>query len=55
MSVLDFLAGFVSGACSAMGVGGDEVYNALRVSLGRYTTGEDIDAFVEAAKKVLHW
>ena len=39
----------------AMGVTGDEVYNALRVSLGRYTTASDIDAFAEAAKKVLNW
>ena len=39
----------------AMGIGGDEVYNALRVSLGRYTTEADIDAFAQAAQKVLNW
>lgn len=39
----------------AMGINGDEAYNALRVSLGRYTTEEDIDAFARAAEKVLNW
>lgn len=39
----------------AMGIAGDEVYNALRVSMGRYTTESDIDAFVAAAQKVANW
>lgn len=39
----------------AMGVAGDEAYNALRVSMGRYTTEGDIDAFARAAEKVLNW
>lgn len=39
----------------AMGVTGDAAYNALRISLGRYTAESDIDALVEAAAKVLDW
>lgn len=39
----------------AMGVPADQAYNALRVSMGRYTTEEDIAAFKEALQKVLHW
>ena len=39
----------------AMGITGDESYNALRVSMGRYTTEADIAAFEKALKKVLNW
>ena len=39
----------------AMGITGDEAYNALRVSMGRYTTRADIEAFLDALKKVLNW
>lgn len=39
----------------AMGVTGDESYNALRISMGRYTTDADIAAFEKALKKVLNW
>ena len=38
-----------------MGVTGDESYNALRISMGRYTTDADIAAFEKALKKVLNW
>ncbi|WP_302962811.1 cysteine desulfurase family protein [uncultured Adlercreutzia sp.] len=39
----------------AMGITGDASYNALRVSMGRYTTQADVRAFVDAARKVLSW
>lgn len=39
----------------AMGITGDESYNALRVSMGRYTTEADIEAFEKALKRVLNW
>ncbi len=39
----------------AMGISGDEAYNALRVSMGRYTTEADIEAFKEALNNVLNW
>lgn len=39
----------------AMGVAGDESYNALRISMGRYTTEADIEAFEKALGKVLNW
>ncbi len=39
----------------AMGITGDEAYNALRVSMGRYTTDDDIARFTEALRKVLAW
>lgn len=39
----------------AMGIHGDEAYNALRVSMGLYTTRDDIDAFLRALDKVLNW
>ena len=39
----------------AMGVTGDTSYNALRISMGRYTTEADIAAFEKALKKVLNW
>lgn len=34
----------------AMGVSPDKAYGALRVSLGRYTTAEQLDAFVDALR-----
>ena len=39
----------------AMGITGDTSYNALRISMGRYTTEVDIAAFEKALKKVLNW
>ena len=39
----------------AMGITGDESYNALRISMGRYTTDADIAAFEKALNKVLNW
>ena len=39
----------------AMGITGDTSYNALRISMGRYTTEADIAAFEKALKKVLNW
>ena len=33
-----------------MGITGDESYNALRISMGRYTTDADIAAFEKAFK-----
>ena len=38
-----------------MGITGDESYNALRISMGRYTTDADIAAFEKALNKVLNW
>ena len=39
----------------AMGITGDTSYNALRISMGRYTTDADIAAFEKALNKVLNW
>ena len=39
----------------AMGISGDIAFNALRISMGRYTTEADIDALAKAARKVLNW
>ena len=39
----------------ALGIEADRAHGALRVSLGRYTTEADIDAFVEATAKSLAW
>lgn len=39
----------------AMGVSADDAQGALRISMGRFTTEEDVQRFVEAARKVLEW
>ena len=39
----------------AMGVQGDAAYGALRISMGRYTTEEDVEAFLAAVPRVLEW
>lgn len=65
---LDSLGFAVSGgsACSshslapshvlkALGVSDDKALGALRVSMGRYTTEEDIKAFVQALQKAMNW
>lgn len=65
---LDSLGFAVSGgsACSshsleashvlkALGVSDDKAHGALRISMGRYTTSHDVQAFVEAFQKALHW
>lgn len=64
----DSLGFAVSGgsACSSMsldpshvltsiGINADDALCALRVSMGRYTTTEDIDAFIDALAKVIDW
>ena len=64
----DSLGFAVSGgsACSSMslnpshvltsiGIDGDSALCALRVSMGRYTTEEDIDSFITAIDKVINW
>ena len=38
----------------AMGISADKAYGALRLSLGRYTTREHIDAFLEAFAHCIH-
>ena len=39
----------------AMGISADRAFGALRVSMGRYTTQQDIEAFLAALKKCLDW
>jgi cysteine desulfurase len=39
----------------AMGIAGDEAFNALRISMGTYTTEANIDALVAAFHEVLAW
>lgn len=39
----------------AMGVSADDAQGALRISMGRFTTEEDVRRFAEAAQKVLEW
>ena len=39
----------------AMSVSADRAYGALRISMGRYTTSNDIEAFVVALKSCLNW
>ena len=65
---LDMLGFCVSGgsACSstslepshvlrAIGVSADDALGSLRVSIGRYTTEADVDAFVKAFDQALDW
>ena len=65
---LDALGFAVSGgsACSshslepshvlkALGIPDDKAHGALRVSMGRYTTAEDVRAFMEALQKAMIW
>ena len=65
---LDMLGFGVSGgsACSslslepshvlkAMGISTDRAREALRISMGRYTTEQDVRNFVEAIKKTCDW
>lgn len=42
-----------SGVLRSIGITGDEIYGALRVSLGRLTTEGDIERFIEALAKVV--
>ena len=37
-----------SSVLRAIGINGDEIYGALRVSIGRYTTEEDVERFIVA-------
>ncbi len=39
----------------SIGVTGDEAYGALRISMGRYTTREDIEGFLRAFDEALDW
>ena len=39
----------------ALGIDVDAAHGALRVSMGRYTTAEDVDAFIDAIDGVLNW
>lgn len=39
----------------SMGIAPDEARGELRVSLGRYTTLEDIDSFIDATGKAIDW
>jgi putative protease len=39
----------------SIGVEGDDAYGALRISMGRYTTAEDIDRFLIAFDEALNW
>lgn len=39
----------------ALGIDADRAHGALRISMGRYTTEADVDAFVEAVRKSLDW
>lgn len=39
----------------ALGIDADRAHGALRISMGRYTTAADIDAFVAAMEKSLDW
>lgn len=39
----------------ALGIDADSALGALRISMGRYTSAEDIDAFLEALPSVIHW
>lgn len=40
---------------TAMGVRADDALGELRVSMGRYTTREDVASFVDAASRVIDW
>ena len=39
----------------AIGIGADAAHGALRISMGRYTTAEDVQAFLDAIDSVLNW
>lgn len=39
----------------SIGIDADRAHGALRISMGRYTTEADIDAFIEATAKSLAW
>ena len=39
----------------AMGISSDKAYGALRISMGRFTTRDDIEGFLTALKKCLDW
>lgn len=39
----------------ALGIAKDSAQNALRVSMGRYTTNDDIDSFLNAIHTVIDW
>lgn len=39
----------------ALGIDDDRAHGALRISMGRYTTERDVDAFLEAVAGVLDW
>lgn len=39
----------------AIGIDADGAHGALRISMGRYTTAEDVQAFLDAIDSVLNW
>lgn len=39
----------------ALGISADAAQGALRISLGRFTCAEEIDAFIDATDEVLNW
>ncbi len=39
----------------ALGIDGDRAAGALRISMGRYTTEHDVEAFISAIEPCLHW
>ncbi len=39
----------------SIGIDGDEAYGALRISMGRYTTREDVEGFLGAFAEALDW
>ena len=39
----------------AIGIDADAAHGALRISMGRYTTAEDVQAFLDAIDSVLNW
>lgn len=40
---------------TSIGIARDKALGALRISMGRYTTQEDIHGFLNATERVLHW
>ena len=39
----------------AIGIGADAAHGALRISMGRYTSAEDVQAFLDVIDSVLNW
>ena len=39
----------------SIGIDADAAHGALRISMGRYTTAEDVQAFLDVIDSVLNW